>query len=72
MSFPRGLLAGFVALGLKLLLQDRSLEDRRRRRHELAAAHRLHAIAMERFADPKVADWESFWASLTFEIQGGR
>ena len=32
--------------------------------------HRLHAIVMERCAEPKVADWESFWASLTFEIQG--
>lgn len=30
--------------------------------------HRLHAIAMERCAEPKAADWESFWASLTFEI----
>ena len=39
---------------------------------EAIGPHRLHAIAMERYADPKVADWESFWASLTFEIQGGR
>jgi len=31
--------------------------------------HRLHAIVMERCADPKAADWESFWASLTFEIR---
>ncbi len=31
--------------------------------------HRLHAIVMERCAEPKVADWESFWASFTFEIQ---
>ncbi|MBL8241900.1 MAG: DUF4198 domain-containing protein [Bryobacterales bacterium] len=30
--------------------------------------HRLHAIVMERCADPQAADWESFWASLTFEI----
>ncbi len=30
--------------------------------------HRLHAIVMERCAEPKAADWESFWASLTFEI----
>jgi len=30
--------------------------------------HRLHAIVMERCAEPKVADWESFWASLTFGI----
>ncbi len=34
--------------------------------------YRLHAIVMERCAEPKAADWESFWASLTFEIQGGR
>lgn len=32
-------------------------------------AHRLHAIVMERCAEPQIADWESFWASLTFEIQ---
>lgn len=30
--------------------------------------HRLHAIVMERCADPQAADWESFWASLTFAI----
>lgn len=34
--------------------------------------HRLHAIVMERCAEPQAADWESFWASLTFEIQPGR
>ena len=28
---------------------------------------RIHTLLMERCADPKVADWESFWASLTFE-----
>lgn len=32
--------------------------------------HRLHAIVMERCAEPKAADWESFWASLTFSIPG--
>ncbi len=30
---------------------------------------RLHTLAMERCAEPAVADWESFWASFTFEIQ---
>jgi hypothetical protein len=35
-----------------------------------AGPHRLHAIVMERCAEPKAADWESFWASLTFEIPG--
>ncbi|MBS1832091.1 MAG: DUF4198 domain-containing protein [Acidobacteria bacterium] len=30
---------------------------------------KLHTIQMERRADTKEADWESFWASLTFEIQ---
>ena len=35
-----------------------------------AGPHRLHAIVMERCAEPKVADWESFWASFTFEIPG--
>lgn len=34
--------------------------------------HRLHAIVMERCAEPQVADWESFWASLTFAIQSRR
>ena len=33
-----------------------------------AGPHRLHAIVMERCAAPEAADWESFWASLTFEI----
>lgn len=31
--------------------------------------HKLHALVMERCVEPAVADWESFWASLTFEIQ---
>lgn len=36
----------------------------------LAAAGkwRIHTIRMERCAEPAVADWESFWASLTFEL----
>ncbi|MEJ7605783.1 MAG: DUF4198 domain-containing protein [Bryobacteraceae bacterium] len=34
--------------------------------------YRLHAIVMERCAEPQVADWESFWASLTFEVQKAR
>ncbi len=29
---------------------------------------RLHSLLMERCAEPSVADWESFWASFTFEI----
>jgi hypothetical protein len=29
---------------------------------------KLHTIFMERRPDPKEADWESFWASLTFEL----
>jgi uncharacterized GH25 family protein len=32
-----------------------------------AGRWRLHTIQMERVAEPKV-DWESFWATLTFEI----
>lgn len=35
-----------------------------------AGPHRLHAIVMERCADAKAADWESFWASLTFAVPG--
>lgn len=34
--------------------------------------HRLHAIVMERCPDPAAADWESFWASLTFAIAAPR
>jgi hypothetical protein len=30
---------------------------------------RLHSLRMERCLEPTVADWESSWASLTFEIQ---
>lgn len=29
---------------------------------------RIHTVHMERCHDPAVADWESFWASLTFEL----
>ena len=34
-----------------------------------AGKWRLHSLMMERCTQPAVADWESFWASLTFEIQ---
>jgi hypothetical protein len=34
-----------------------------------AGRWRLHALKMERCADAAVADWESYWASLTFEIR---
>jgi len=34
-----------------------------------AAKWRLHTVAMEKCADPSAADWESFWASLTFEVR---
>lgn len=30
---------------------------------------RLHAIFMEPCADPGAAEWESYWASLTFEVR---
>ena len=33
-----------------------------------AGKWRLHSLLMERCADSPAADWESFWASLTFEI----
>jgi hypothetical protein len=29
---------------------------------------RLHTVLMERCADQKAAEWESYWASLTFEM----
>ena len=34
-----------------------------------AGKYRLHALRMEACAEPQVADWESSWASLTFEIR---
>lgn len=34
--------------------------------------HRLHAIVMERLKNKGRADWESFWATLTFSIPGTR
>ncbi|MCX6628265.1 MAG: DUF4198 domain-containing protein [Candidatus Solibacter sp.] len=34
-----------------------------------AGKWRLHTIKMERCSDPKAADWESFWSSLTFELR---
>ncbi|MCU0245037.1 MAG: DUF4198 domain-containing protein [Bryobacter sp.] len=30
---------------------------------------RLHAVAIERCAEPRKADWESYWASFTFAIE---
>jgi uncharacterized GH25 family protein len=30
---------------------------------------RLHTLMMERCSEPAAADWESYWASLTFEIR---
>jgi hypothetical protein len=33
---------------------------------------RLHAVAMERAAEQAVAEWESYWASVTFEWNGRR
>jgi Domain of unknown function (DUF4198) len=35
---------------------------------EKAGKWRLHSLKMERCGNPAAADWESFWASLTFEI----
>jgi hypothetical protein len=34
-----------------------------------AGKWRLHSIKMERCGEPAVADWESYWASLTFEVR---
>jgi Domain of unknown function (DUF4198) len=34
-----------------------------------AGRWRLHTIKMERCTEPAVADWESSWASLTFELR---
>lgn len=34
-----------------------------------AGVWKLHTVLMERCQDPALADWESFWASLTFEVQ---
>ena len=34
-----------------------------------AGLWRIHTIKMERCTEPAVADWESFWASLTFEMR---
>ncbi len=36
-----------------------------------AGPHRLHAIVMERRSDRAEADWESFWATLTFAVPTG-
>lgn len=37
-----------------------------------AGQWRLHTIRMERCSDAATADWESFWASLTFEMEAGK
>lgn len=41
-------------------------------RERAGGAHRLRAIVREHSGQPETADWESFWASLTFEIPAGR
>jgi hypothetical protein len=38
-------------------------------RLEKAGRYRLHALKMERCADSTAADWESNWASFTFELR---
>lgn len=37
---------------------------------ESAGTWKLHTIVMERSRTPEKADWESFWASLTFAVPG--
>lgn len=34
-----------------------------------AGLWRIHTIKMQRCAEPATADWESFWASVTFELR---
>ncbi len=34
-----------------------------------AGKWRLHSLLMERCSDPAAADWESYWASFTFEVR---
>lgn len=36
---------------------------------DTAGLWKLHGIQMERRADTREADWESFWVSLTFEVR---
>jgi len=38
-------------------------------RLERAGTWRLHAVEMERLRDRSAADWESYWATLTFEVR---
>jgi len=45
-------------------------EGRIRVRLRAPGPHRLHTIIMERYHNPAEADWESFWASLTFAVPG--
>ncbi len=34
-----------------------------------SGVYRLHALQMERCTDQSAAEWESYWATLTFEVQ---
>jgi uncharacterized GH25 family protein len=36
--------------------------------HVSTGKWRIHAVSMEQCKDTSVADWESSWASLTFEL----
>jgi uncharacterized GH25 family protein len=37
--------------------------------HPTSGKWRIHSVSIERCEDPRAADWESNWASLTFEIR---
>jgi uncharacterized GH25 family protein len=36
---------------------------------ERAGRWRIHAVEMERLRDRSQADWQSYWATLTFEVR---
>jgi uncharacterized GH25 family protein len=56
--------------GAKTVVVGRTGADGRLKVPLTAAGRwRIHTIKMEKCAEPAAADWESFWASLTFEIR---
>lgn len=62
-------LASATAQGSQTTIVGRTGEDGRisvpLRGH---GRYRIHSLRMQRCSEPAVADWESFWASLTFEV----
>lgn len=55
--------------GVRTIVGRTGADGRIRIPIDKAGRWRLHTLVMEATKDASVADWESFWASLTFEVK---